>query len=277
MRFFERLFQFYINASIHVALAVCSLAMVTVIALNMVPDMNLMGFFFFGTISGYNFVKYAPAAGMHHRSLTRSLKTIQIFSFLCFGMVLLFAYNLPIEVLKVTACFGILTLLYTLPFVKHKSLRTISGLKIFIVATVWAGVTVVVPVLWSEYEFSADIWLSFFQRFLLVITLTLPFEIRDLPYDKSSLRTIPQQLGIKKAKATGIGFLVLILILEGFKDEIIPAHFLSLLVLSFITGILLVFSQKKQPKYFSSFGVESIPIVWMLIFLFLKYYLDNSC
>ena len=84
MKVLRRLFDFYINSSIHVALAVTSLVMVTLYEFELPLDFALVGFLFFGTITGYNFVKYAGVAGLHHRSLAKSLQAIQVFSFLCF-------------------------------------------------------------------------------------------------------------------------------------------------------------------------------------------------
>lgn len=276
MKFFRRLFDFYINASIHVALAVSSLVLITVWEFNISTSPYLFGFAFFGTITGYNFVKYSKLAGMHHRSLAHSLRTIQIFSFFSFGMVGFCMLKLPIHVLWVTAIFGLLTFLYAAPFFRHKNLRTLSGLKIFVVALVWAGVTVLVPLGMTKLDLTTDNWLAFFQRFLLIIVLTLPFEIRDLQYDLRALQTLPQQLGLKKTKVLGIALLALSLSLEIFKDGLNESLFLSLLLVSLLAGLMLVVSGKKQSRHFASFWVESIPILWMLIYLFLRYYSEIS-
>ena len=37
----------------------------------------------------------------------------------------------------------------------------------------------------------------------MVFVLTLPFEIRDLQYDDSTLETLPQRVGVKKTKIIG--------------------------------------------------------------------------
>ncbi|MBL4663092.1 MAG: hypothetical protein JKY22_05960, partial [Flavobacteriaceae bacterium] len=125
----------------------------------------------------------AKVAGLHHHSLTQSLKAIQVFSFICLGCLVFCVFQLSINVFYVAAVFGGLTFLYAVPFLSGKNLRTFSGTKIFVVALVWAGVTVFVP--WSDslVELNSDIWLSFIQRILIIIVCTLPFEIRDLRYD----------------------------------------------------------------------------------------------
>lgn len=270
MNLLKRLFNFYINSSIHVALAVVALVGVTVLEYHLEVPIYLVGFVFFGTITGYNFVKYAEVAGLQHRKLTDALRSIQVFSFLCFGILLFFMFHLSIHTLVMVGVFAILTFFYAVPFLKHKNLRALSGLKIFIVATVWAGVTVFVPLAASKMELLSDDWITFLQRFLLVVVLILPFDIRDLQYDKTTLKTLPQQIGIKKTKLFGSLLLVLCVLLEGFKDVLTLTYFYSLLLIVLVTGAFLMASGKKQGKYFSSFWVESVPIIWFLLFVVLE-------
>ena len=258
----SRWFDFYLNSSIHVALAVCSLVGVTVYEFNFEVPKALWFFVFFGTVTGYNFVKYAKVAGLHHHSLTDMLKTIQIFSFVCFLLLLVCVFHLSFETLLATGIFGIFTFFYAVPLMNHKNLRNFGGIKIFVVALVWAGVTVIVPLVSAKIELEADAWLSFVQRFLLVIALTIPFEIRDLVYDKERLQTLPQQLGLLKVKGFGLLLLAVVLLLEGFKDALQWEGFFGLCIISALVGLAIVVSKTKQLRYFASFWVEGIPIVW---------------
>lgn len=285
MRLLKRFFDFYLDASIHVALAVVSLVAMTAIEMSFIPSIALMGFVFFGSISGYNFVKYAKAAGLHHRSLTRSLREIQLFSIFSIVGVFCCMYNLPLNLILITGVFGLLTLLYAVPFPK-KNLRNYPGIKLIVVGVVWSGVTVLLPQLelielnetsydlWQSIN-RHDVWILFVQRILLVMVFTLPFEIRDLPYDPPHLKTLPQQVGVKKTIGIGIAMLTIAFMMEGFKSnavhligQLMPSPtFLSMFLICVFTAILLVQSQKKQSKYFASFGVESIPIVWVLLYI----------
>ncbi|MBC8643807.1 hypothetical protein H9W95_06515 [Flavobacterium lindanitolerans] len=58
MQAIRRLFNFYINGSIHVAVAVLSLVLMTNHMFRNPFDLHMAGFAFFGTIFGYNFIKY---------------------------------------------------------------------------------------------------------------------------------------------------------------------------------------------------------------------------
>ena len=94
----------------------------------------------------------------------------------------------------------------------------------------------------------------------------LPFEIRDMKYDSLKLATIPQQIGIRKTKIIGALILFIFFFLEYFKNEINSSNVLVLLIVTFVTMVLVVFSTSNQGKYYSSFWVEGIPVFW-LVFL----------
>ncbi len=270
MKVLSRVFAFYINSSIHVAFAVVALLAITVMEYNLTIPIELWVFVFLGALTSYNFVKYAKVAGLHHRSLTNSLKTIQIFSAVCFALLGFIAFQLSINTLLVSAGFALATFFYAVPFVKNKNLRRLSGIKIFVVALVWAGVTVVVPVVASEVHFSGDLLLTFFQRILIVIALILPFEIRDVPYDAKNLKTVPHKVGVKATKLIGEGVLLLCLAFEFFKQNYEVAYIVSLLFFCVFLGWLIVISKTEQSRYFASFWVEGLPILWFALYILLE-------
>lgn len=269
MMVLKRIFAFYINSSIHVALAVVSLLAISVLEYGLRLRWEVWAFVFLGALTGYNFVKYAKVAGLHHRSLTNSLRTIQVFSAACFAVLAIIALRLSIYVLLITAGFGMATFLYAVPFLHSKNLRNFSGVKIFVVAFVWAGVTVIVPVAASQIPFSWDIFFTFLQRILIVVALILPFEIRDVPYDSLNLKTLPQLVGVRNTKLIGLAVLLACLGFEFFKIEVAAAYIVSLLLFSVALGWLLVISKPHQNRYFSSFWVEGLPILWLIVYLLL--------
>lgn len=276
MKVFKIVFKFYLESSIHVSFAVLAFTLATYFEYNLPIEKQLLGFIFFGSITGYNFIKYAGIAGLHHRSLATNLKIIQLFSLLSFGFFLFFLFQVSKPVIITSSILGLLTLFYVVPFFNKKNLRSFNGLKIFIVAIVWAGVTVLLPWIHSHSSFQVDIWITFFQRLLWVLVLIIPFEIRDMIYDSLKLGTLPQKIGIKRTKNLGYFFLVLMTILEGFKDEITPVFSISYIVMIIVTGTLVVMSKRNQSGYYAAFWVEAIPIFWIGMLLMLKNYLFIS-
>ena len=274
MRLFNQFLDFYISSSIHVALSVLALSFITLNVFDFTFNKDLLLFVFFATITGYNFVKYYGIAKWHHRRLTRWLKVIQIFSFLCFLAMCYFMFQLPVKTLIIISVCGATTFLYAIPFLpkkmyldSNKNLRNISGLKVYVIAIVWAGVTVLLPLINNNHDLNDDVWITFIQRFLFVIALMLPFEIRDLQFDDLKLSTIAQKIGVKQTKISGMILLLVFFFLEFFKDEIRPYQIQLTLIISFITMLFIAFSRKNQDKYYSAFWVEGIPIIWMLLVL----------
>lgn len=274
MRVIKQFFDFYLNSSVHVALAVYAMSFITLKRFNILYDENILYFIFYATITAYNFVKYFGIAKFHHRSLTQSLKAIQIFSFICFAFLCYYALQLPFKSLIYILVFGVITFLYAFPFIpkdfyldNQQNLRDVSGIKVYIIAFVWTGVTVFLPLINNEFTFNADVFITAFQYFIFVIVLMLPFEIRDLKYDSLKLATIPQRIGVKLTKLFGLLFLMVFFFAEFFKDELSNCNITSSSIITFITAIFLVFTNKKRNRYYSSFWVESIPIFWLIIVL----------
>ncbi|MBT8270621.1 MAG: hypothetical protein HKO90_05530 [Flavobacteriaceae bacterium] len=272
MLLLRRIFEFYINSHMHVAIAICSLVLVTYLTFDLPANTDLLGFVFFGAISGYNFIKYFGIARFHHRRLAPWLRHIQIFALIAFMGLVFFALRLSIYTLLLFLSMGLITFFYTIPFLPKKmllykgtNLRGISGIKIYVVALVWTAVTVVIPMEDCGYAISNDVIIQAFQIFLYVIVATLPFEIRDLQYDSLKLATIPQQIGLGATKAAGTALIFLIIGMELFKDELEIGKTVVLVLVMLISLLFLLFSKKNQIQYYSSFWVEAIPIVWLLL------------
>lgn len=272
MRMLKAIFDFYINSSIHVALAVFSMACVTFLEFGIPWDSNLLLFIFFASITGYNFVKYYGMAKFHHRKLAGWLQLIQIFSFLSFVLMCFFGAHLQSGTLFYIGLFAVVTFLYAIPFLpknlylnQQKNLRSISGLKIYVIALVWAGVTVLLPLLNNNYPINAEVWWTTFQRFILILVLVLPFEIRDLQYDSLRLSTIPQRIGVESTKVMGVVLGILFVLLEFLKDESTLNQIIISSIIALVSMVFVIFSKRDQNAYYSSFWVESIPILWLVL------------
>ncbi len=272
MRFFKQLVGFYINSSIHVALSVFSLSWITLLTLGLNYTEPVLYFVFYASITGYNFVKYFGIVKFRHRQLANWLKSIQILSFICFILMCYYGFYLEFYTHVFIVCLAILTVLYAIPFLPkgNDSLRSVSGLKVFVIAVVWVGVTVFIPLINSDYHINTDVIILGIQRFLYVLVLMIPFEIRDLKYDNLKLLTIPQKLGVAKTKTLGIVLLLLFFLLEFLKDETNKSIMVTLLIVSIITMLFVVFSKTEQNRYYCSFFVEGLPIVWLVLLLILN-------
>jgi hypothetical protein len=271
MRDIKYLLDFYINSSIHVALSVFSLVKMTQFMFSISNDSCVGYFAFFGTIVGYNFVKYDALARSQKLQMRKQLKAITLVSFLALVVAVYFFFQLQNVTKGIGIFFFVLTLIYTLPFFPNKkNARNWAGIKIYIVALCWVGVTLVLPIINAEIEITSDFYLKCIQRFIVVFVLILIFEILDIKNDDPHLQTVPQQIGVKKTKVLGYFLLLIFCVLElfnsNFKTSLKP--FLLVVLVAIMVALFLYFVNEQKSKYYTSFWVESVPIFWWLLLFF---------
>jgi hypothetical protein len=201
--------------------------------------------------------------------MTIELKRIAALSFLSLLPLGMTSFSMTFKTFLFMVCLGIITLLYTLPFLpKTKNLRDVSGLKIFVIAFVWTGATVGLPLLEAGkgYRYlTTEITCYALSRFFLIIALTIPFEIRDSKLDRPYLKTLPQWVGVRYTKIIGVllSLLSLMFLVLSGKDLASFSLILYVAIIGFI-----FFSNQDNCPYYSSFWVESLPFLWLVSFFF---------
>lgn len=273
MQNLKRIFDFYIFSNIHVAFAVFSLTKITLLTYSI--DNNLVPWFvFFSTIVSYNFIRLYTILEIQDWSfqfIKQYKKSIFSLTFISLGIVVYLSFLLKFSTLITLIPFALFTLFYVLPFpIKNTgSLRNIAFLKLFLIAISWAGITVLVPLINYNIDLNSVEIIIFIQRFLFVLVITIPFDIRDMNFDSSNLKTLPQVIGIYKSKIYGLICLFFFLGLELLKSPSEVTALRNHFIIAVITLLFLFRASANQNKYFSAFFVESIPIVWLLIYLYL--------
>lgn len=264
MKAIKQIFYLYIHGSVHVAVAVLALVLMTNHMFWLPFNLPMAGFAFFGTLFGYNFIKYEERF-RRHLSISTFHKTVAAISILalllggwCFLLLSLKA-QLAALVLAVFA------VLYAVPVSPKGNLRSLAGIKIYIVALCWAGVTTMMPLLNAGLDLGHDAWLKFCQRFLLVIILILIFEIIDLSVDDPALKTVPQKIGLKNTRLLNILLLSIFYFLEFFKTTVDMRQLIVNVVLILAVGLFTVFATPHRNKYYTLFWVESVPVLWLVL------------
>lgn len=166
---------------------------------------------------------------------------------------------------------GITSLFYVVPIpIINKSIRAINFAKIYFIALVWSLIIIGLPFIESSgFHFNLTTFiLAFSQCFIFIIAITLPFDVRDIPFDKNTnLKTIPLVLGINNT-------LILIQVLLSFSLIIfyfLPVshnHLLGLLIAHVITMVITLLTNKNRKELFYAAWVEStVFIMWFSVFL----------
>ena len=250
----RKVFDFYIQSSLHVSIAVFCLVKITNLYFGATPIDNYSILVFFGTVLAYNFLKYYDVyrKGNFHSNKYYGILAVSLLSsigFFLFFLWLKTGIQIPILIS------GFLVLVYPI-------LRKYGWLKLFLVSFVVTYITVYIPFLLHKTVFF-DHYVLLGQRFFILSSLLIPFEIMDTKTDSQTLNTLPQLFGIRKAKQLGYGFIVIFLSLDFLNFRI--HNFLIDAFIAIITAIFIRFTNLEKDEYYTSFWVESIPVFWFLL------------
>lgn len=270
MSILRHLFSYYIFSNIHVSIAAFCLAKISLSDYG-ISDNTIPYFVLVSTLVSYNFIRFYQI-GEINKSVSKWIisnkKSLILLNIIGLLLLMILTFRITLKDVLVLFPFVLATFFYVIPFSKRKiNLRSIASLKLFLIAFSWAGITVLLPLIHHDISISLNGWIVFIQRFLIMIALAIPFDIRDFNFDKEEIRTLPQTIGVRSSKYIGSVALLLFFVLEFFRNpnrkELIIAF-----VVAIISFFLLVYTKKDQNRYYTSFWVEAIPVFWYLLLLF---------
>lgn len=161
---------------------------------------------FCGTIVCYTYMRWSrmdhpELAGSSHlqwfRAHKRSMLVMAIATTIL-GVVV--AWPFAVDLLRLFWPVALVVALYVVPLPltggSVVGLRRVPGLKAPLIAFVWAAATVGLPFT-TAHAFEENAWWSFAQQFAFFFSLAIAFDLRDLPHDLRSLRTLPQLIGVR--------------------------------------------------------------------------------
>ncbi len=270
MRLVKQFLDFYINSYMHVSFAAFCLTKITLLEFDIKENISPL-FVLFATLISYNFIRYYDTSKIYV-SFVGWVKIYkrELFLLNLIGLIFLIILILKLkpEALLFLIPFAFATIFYVVPFTsKNKNLRDISGLKLFLITISWAGVTVIFPIINNDYLFTKEMWIIFFQRFIFLFAVTIPFDIRDLKYDTPEMKTIPQSIGVKKSKLLGSVLLLIFFLLDFTRFSVFDNSIFTTILITVTSLVLLNLYTKNMSKYYTSFWMESLPIFWFLLSL----------
>jgi len=154
---------------------------------------------------------------------------------------------------------------WRLPFLKQ-NIRSIPGIKIFVLSATWAIATHLLPdLLFSKDYTIAKSTLISLSAFLFIFAISIPFDVRDLNVDDEKLKTIPQILGVKSAIWLGISLLCISGLLIFMATELIPYGLFGAYIL---TAIIILFSDhNNNDMYYSGLVDGTLILLGLLVYL----------
>ena len=285
---FRKLLDFYLFSNLHIALCAAALVGVTQELFSFHLRTELYVFVFCGTFFLYNLQRLPAAFAnveierkfIRHRWNTQHRKLllgISIVAMLAAGWAFLQLYRRTQLIALIPAA---LSVAYAFPAIYWKrrwiKLREIPMIKIFIVGLVWGMSCVWVPAA-ADNSFphwtSPEVTLWMIACSLMIFSITIPFDIRDLLYDGDRLKTLPALFGVKKSIAIGIAGMLLSLgglYLADTMSTLVEFHHVQIYaVWTLITCGVIAYSKPTHHEYYYSLLIDGLMIVlWLMLKLF---------
>jgi len=108
-------------------------------------------------------------------------------------------------------------------------------------------------------------------RALFLGAITLPFDIRDLEFDRETeVRTIPGKFGVRNTRIISTVLILSFMIVETlryFEYGGAWAIYFSLIISGIVAGIFILRSRSDGSEYFYSLALEGTMIVQLLLVL----------
>ncbi|QNH61949.1 UbiA family prenyltransferase [Hymenobacter sediminicola] len=161
-----------------------------------------------------------------------------------------------------------ISLLYSLPLVKWRgrwrALRDLPLLKVFLIAYVWAAVTVWIPALYLGKPLAAPLVLVLFaRRFCFILALAFVFDIRDYTKDRlTGTLTFPGVFGVRATKLFALAVLAVANVLLPW--GVSYAHLLALLLPSVLAAAVIWYADETRPDYYFALLTDGVMIVQFL-------------
>ncbi len=170
---------------------------------------------------------------------------------------------------------GLVSLLYATPLLPSARgwirLRDVGVTKPIVLGITWGLVTAWLPlIIPNENYLSLNVdengWLLILSRSMMVVALCVPFDVKDMAYDKATMAypTLPVKFGVRASNYIAIGFSVLGLLLsliwisvDGWGNIMVIAMCLS----TIINCILLFKVRASSPEWYYTLVLDGL--LWL--------------
>ncbi len=250
-------------------------------------DLHLLVFVFFSTLLVYNLnliegmkgLKSSGFRSVRHNWIVKHEKFIWAFAVLSLIVSVAELTALKKDTLIFLLVPGFFALGYAVPIklpgMKTLRLRELPFVKIVLVTWVWATFTVGLPLV--EQSGLAELlqpknFLLFFSRAVFIFAITIPFDIRDMAYDRDKhIATIPSRFGIERSKYFSL-VLLLVFVASSFvrysSGFCSMNEFFALVISALLSAGLIMMINRQLKELFYSLGIESTMIIqWTVVLL----------
>lgn len=206
-----------------------------------------------------------------HDWINTKAKFLGFLSAASFIFLAVAVWFLPWKVIIFLGHIGFISVAYSVPFFgkNNFTLRSVKGLKIFLITYVWTASTVMFPILGAGHSiFTRDVLLLCIERALFIFAITLPFDIRDYESDRrTNVVTIPGWIGIKATKALAFVCLLIFFLVNLVHYDFHSGVLWAKLISGISTFIIVLFADDKRHEYYFTGLLDGTIIIQFLLVL----------
>ncbi len=274
--------NFFLYSSLNISIAASLFCIETFFLINVPFDLHLIGFTFFATLCLYSIHRIVGIRKMSSFTKMGRYKVIEDFKWhiivYCLIGFLVSSYcffSLQSFQQMLIIILALISVAYALPlFSRKRRLRDFNYVKIFLIAIVWALLCGYLPISLNDWDSKYALIIA--EKFLFILAVTIPFDIRDMEYDEEiNVKTLPHKFGMRGSKYLASTLLIVALLLSLFSMLLFPTQ-LSYVIGSFtmygMAFILILLCNSQRPDwYFSGFmdGVIGLRAIICLIFYYI--------
>jgi 4-hydroxybenzoate polyprenyltransferase len=226
-------------------------------------DYSYLGFCFFATLSIYNLQRYIKLHDAHIEGQRESWYLKRKNQLLIFGLLALIVSGISF-LMSSGIEFGLLitAILITFFYVPPKSMRFFQireygFLKLVSIGIVWAILSL------PQFDLQEH-YFVFICRAMWIISITIPFDIRDVYRDKEEdIKTLPSIIGEKRSRLLGLILFLLGMGGEVFLTQESQIAFLPVIILG---GIAIWKAKSSSSDLYVAGIIEGIPLLYLINF-----------
>lgn len=262
----NKLIQFIVYSNLWISIGSAFLCWQIFILNGLEINIRFLFFVFFCTLFSYNFQRTSRIKKLEIQLPNSWVVQNKNIAYFILGVSVLGAiatvpiFNAPFSLFWIFVL-GIVSGGYS-----YRGFRDVPYLKIILISASWGITCGILPFIISKNPSAYLIFMNFSLVFCYILSITIPFDIRDLEVDEKTKRTIPQILGVNKAKFSAFISLIVSIIIALFIFS--PFQSFIYFVSSIFSGYLIYNSNKNKPDIYFSFFIDG-HIIFQFILIFL--------
>lgn len=278
----KKILDIYFYGNIHISFAALFFTLETFYLLD-APSFNpsYLIFVFGSTLAMYNMhriigLRRIRSAMMNERYQQIDKTSGFLYVLLFVGLILagISFFKIQVATIYRLTIAVVLSILYVVPiFPNSNRLRDFNYVKIFLIAAIWAWISMAMPLHAVEPKI---FYLLLVEKFCFILAITIPFDIRDIEIDQSTeVKTLVSALGLNRSKLLSY-LLIVVAILINLYMIVIQQHInfhLAIVSVEFLSLYFIARASSKSPDLLFTGWLDGLILLRGILILMISHFI----